>query len=185
MRGLSSFRIDFAVYCRRVSVAMLMGFGGTITSPGMVSMCDTINNKSALFSCKLYSWADWRLAGAWLASQPTARALLGYSHGGSSLTYVTNMGFLLHVAIGLDPSIWLEVDPLGNTVKDTTCFHNDNYWQPAGHAYYTKGPNWNPKNQTLTTLETEDWHLYVDTDPKIQAYCFNKIFALANSTKMM
>jgi dienelactone hydrolase len=130
----------------------------------------------------LYDWDQYANASSWLreeGSKPNRRiALLGYSNGGSCTTWITNDGFFIDLVIALDPTIWLSMYPLENNVKTAICVHDTNWLNPVGHAYLTKGKLWDDKNQTLTTINTNDWHLSVDTDPKIQAVCYKAIALL-------
>lgn len=88
------------------------------------------------------------------------RVILGYSNGGSELTYVCQMGFPVDLALALDPTIWLSMVPLGKNVRRAICFHDTNPLNPVGHAYLKKGPDF---NGTLITIDTSDLHLNVDT----------------------
>jgi dienelactone hydrolase len=164
------------------SVALLMGLGGEITSPGIPYMAQKIQAHG--FVAKVYSWDQWREAGEWLKSQPGKKAVLGYSNGGSEVTGVTDLGFELDLVISLDPTIWLSMSPLHRNVKEAVCFHNANWlssFPPVGHARLSTASDFKGK---ITTIDTYDSHMRVDTDASIQAYCEAKIFALGAVPKV-
>jgi hypothetical protein len=167
---------------RAVHVEFLEGLGDDFTSPGVLAMAAQVRKLGADFSATVRRWYQWRDAATALkARQPgDARAVVGYSNGGSEVTGVSDAGFPLDLLVALDPTIWLACSPLHGNVKRAICFHNVNpvsSFPPVGHASLTTAPDF---KGTLRTIDTWDLHMNVDTDPVIQAAVLAAIRQLAD-----
>ena len=166
---------------RAVHVEFLEGLGDDFTSPGVLAMAAQVRKLGANFSATVRHWYQWRDAAAALKAAPAsnARAVVGYSNGGSEVTGVSDAGFPLDLLIALDPTIWLACSPLHVNVKQAICFHNINpasSFPPVGHASLTTAADFKGR---LRTIDTWDLHMNVDTDPVIQAVVLAAIKQLA------
>jgi len=154
---------------RPTTVHLLMGLGDSWTSPGVITQANQIKALGSDVTATVWKWYEWASALADLQAKPnTKHVVIGYSNGASFVQNIANSGVLLDLLISEDPTIWLPTYPLKSNVQKAICFKNTNPYSsfpPVGHASLVAGPGFPPSR--LTTIETKDQHLSVDTDPTI------------------
>lgn len=155
-------------------VRLLEGLGGDRTSGGVLQQRDKIKAKFPTADVKVYGWSEWDKVAADFKAKPDAKhVLIGYSNGGSTVTWTADTGVRIDALVAEDPTVWLSNIPLKGNVKKALCIHNSNPFSsfpPVGHAYLAAGLGFDKTH--LKTIETNDSHMYVDYDPVIIAAVF-------------
>jgi len=155
---------------RPTEVHLLYGlFGSVGSSPGITTQAQLIQKLGADVTTTVWGWDQWDSAAAALQNKPGSKhVVIGYSNGASRVQNIADTGVSLDLLVSEDPTIWLETIPLRANVKKAVCFKNTNPMSsipPVGHASLVAGQGFDPKN--LVTIETQDLHANVDTDPAI------------------
>jgi hypothetical protein len=162
-------------------VYFIRGQGGTLTSPGVGHMANTLG----VGTVSIYDWGQWELIiedVAKHANEDCIRLACGYSLGANALTWILGgitagnvtippISCQFDAAVFLDPT-WLSVlTPLqGKTLK--RAIHYRNYSLDIfGHGILKLAPDFNKKN--LQIIPTYTSHLLVDTDAGVQEGILN------------
>jgi hypothetical protein len=107
----------------------LYGPDGYVVSRGMVALADAIGRIPGV-QVKIWTWDLFDQVYAYLSSLPkqTQRVLVGYSGGGSRITWIAKErpAQKIDLAIGYDPSPTWQMKPLAANVEKAICYHNLN-----------------------------------------------------------
>jgi hypothetical protein len=99
----------------------MWGFDGTVFSRGMVALSQRLNTIEGVESSHHY-WYSWKKVEVEILklSRDIRSAVIGFSGGGSRLTY---MDAPIDLAVGYDPSPSYEIHGVRN-FKRAICYHN-------------------------------------------------------------
>jgi hypothetical protein len=169
--------VDPAVH---VSVILggLWGPDGYTWSQGIVALAQSIQRNMPHVQVRTWTWDLFDQVFQHLQELPksTKRILVGYSGGGSRITYVAKERPLqrIDLAIGYDPSPRWQMMPLGPNVTKAICFHclNPNLGDLGGGLF--------TGIETIETVDTNDSHLQVQWDKRLHKRTLQEIAGLSS-----
>lgn len=155
-----------------VKIYVMYGLGGRTWSSGME---DNLAKKLRALGPHVevpptYSWAAYdAITNDINGKVPlgTKVVIIGHSMGGNSATWIASgVKRSVDLLVAYDPTIWSSVYQIKSNVKKAIGIHGNDFWSFVGKAYLSLAPG--SKTQ-LTTIETNDPHVYIDDDNALHA----------------
>jgi hypothetical protein len=157
----------------------LWGWDGNLDSRGMIDLYYSIKQIPGV-DAFLWEWDQYdnvfdKLRGL---SPETKRVLVGYSGGGSRITWIANLRprQRIDLVIGYDPSPTWQMEPLTTNVQKAICYYNPlpcPMFGGLGGGKFAGLPK-----EDIEIIPICEWHLSVQSEPNLHRHTLRAIAKL-------